>query len=165
MDDLVVDELGRYVSGDWVIDSVDGTTVAALRSGTQEILGYISEDISDVEAKSIGTRMANLENVYFLKFVSREEALENFISAYEDVSAFEGVEAEDLRHRYVIQVEDPHLIEETAEALRALSGVDKVVWVPEFVRWVIPAESEGEALELLEKILAEGTDRNRKNSK
>ena len=90
---------------------------------TNEILVYVDSALSDAEARSVGTRINMLDNVLNSKFVSREEALANFVADHEGDDAFTGVDASDLRHRFVVTLEDNTLIEQTGEALRAVSGV------------------------------------------
>ena len=68
---------------------------------TSEILVYVDTSLSDAEARSIGTKLNLLDNVLKSTFVSREQALEDFIADHDGDSAFSGVRAEDLRHRYV----------------------------------------------------------------
>ncbi len=90
---------------------------------TSEILVYVDSDLSDAEARSIGTKINLLDNVLQSTFVSREEALENFIEDHEGDSAFGGVRASDLRHRYVVVLEDNTKMEQTDEQLKNLPGV------------------------------------------
>ena len=92
---------------------------------TSEILVYVDSDYSDAEARSIGTKINTLENVYQATFISREEALEDFIADHEGDSAFSGVQAEDLRHRFVVTLEDNALMKQTDDQLRQLPGVAK----------------------------------------
>ena len=92
---------------------------------TSEILVYVDSDLSDADARSIGTKINLLENVQQSTFVSREEALEDFIADHDGDSAFSGVQASDLRHRYVVVLEDNSLMKQTDEQLKNLPGVAK----------------------------------------
>ena len=92
---------------------------------TSEILVYIESSLSDAEAKSIGTKINMLDNVLQARFVSREEALQNFIADHEGDSAFSGVQAEDLRHRFVVTLEENSLMQETDLQLQSIPGVAK----------------------------------------
>ena len=92
---------------------------------TSEILVYVDSDLSDVEARSIGTKINLLDNVLQSTFVSREEALEDFIADHDGDSAFSGVQASDLRHRYVVSLEDNLRMKETDDQLKQLPGVAK----------------------------------------
>ncbi len=90
---------------------------------TNEVLLYIDSDYSDAEARSVGTRINLVDNVLQARFVTREEALESFIAEHQNDEAFSGVDAADLRHRYVVTLEDNSLMRQTVEELRKLPGV------------------------------------------
>ena len=92
---------------------------------TSEILCYVDSELSDAEARSIGTKINLLDNVLQATFVSREEALEDFIADHDGDSAFSGVQASDLRHRYVVVLEDNLRMKQTDEQLKALPGIAK----------------------------------------
>ena len=92
---------------------------------TSEILVYVDADLPDAEARSIGTQINLLDNVLQSTFVSREEALDDFIADHDGDSAFSGVQASDLRHRYIVTLEDNLLMKQTDEQLKALPGVAK----------------------------------------
>ena len=93
---------------------------------TNEILVYVDSELSDAEAKSVGTKINMVSNVLQSKFVSREQALEDFVADHEGDEAFSGVEAEDLRHRFVVTLEDNALMKETVEELEKIDGVVKI---------------------------------------
>ncbi len=90
---------------------------------TNELLVYIDSELSDAEAKSVGTKINRLDNVLQAKFYSREEALKNFIEDHEGNSALQAVVAEDLRHRYVVILEDNTLMQQTYDQVLEIPGV------------------------------------------
>lgn len=94
---------------------------------TNEVLVYVDSELSDADAKSIGTKINRIENVLKSTFVSREEALEDFIADHqEEGEAFTGVVAEDLRHRFVVTLEENELMEQTVAQIEAIPGVAKI---------------------------------------
>ena len=92
---------------------------------TSEILVYVDSELSDAEARSIGTKINMLDNVLQSTFVSREEALKDFVEDHDGDSAFSGVQAEDLRHRFVVTLEDNTLMQQTDAQLKNIPGVAK----------------------------------------
>ena len=92
---------------------------------TSEILVLVDSELSDAEARSIGTKINTLDNILQATFVSREEALEDFIDDHEGDSAFSGVQAEDLRHRFIVTLEDNTRMMETDKQLKQIPGVAK----------------------------------------
>ena len=93
---------------------------------TNEILAYVDSGLSDAEARSIGTKINILDNVYDAKFKSRETALEEFVAAHQDDPAFGGLTASDLRHRFVIVLEDNEQMAQTVAQIEAIPGIVKV---------------------------------------
>ena len=92
---------------------------------TSEIMVYIDSSYSGAEARSVGTRINALDNVQKAEYISREEALESFISDHDNNAAFNGVQAEDLRDRYVVTLEDNNLMKQTDQQLQQIPGVVK----------------------------------------
>ena len=94
---------------------------------TNEILVYVESDLPDAEARSVGTKINMVDNVLQSQFVSREEALEEFVADHqEEGDAFTGVLASDLRHRFVVTLEDNMLMEQTVEQIYQIPGVAKI---------------------------------------
>ena len=93
---------------------------------TNEILVFIDETLTDAEAKSVGTKINVIENVLQARFVTREEALQNFVEDHQESEAFTGVAAEDLRHRFVVTLQDNELITETVSQIEKIAGVAKI---------------------------------------
>ena len=93
---------------------------------TNEIMAYISDEgeyQDEAVARSVGTQINTIPNVLNARFVSREEALEDFIADHEGDAAFAGVQASDLRHRYVVTLVDNRLMRETDKAILGIPGV------------------------------------------
>lgn len=90
---------------------------------TSEILVYVDADLSDAEARSIGTKINALDNILKSTFVSREEALADFVEDHDNNPAFNSVQAQDLRHRFVVTLEDNSRMKETDEQLQKIPGV------------------------------------------
>jgi len=93
---------------------------------TNEILVYIESELPDAQAKSVGTEINMVPNVLKATFVSREQALENFIADHEGEEAFSGVDASDLRHRFVVVLEDNSLMAQTVQEIEKIPGVAKI---------------------------------------
>ncbi len=90
---------------------------------TNEVLVYIDEDLSDAEAKSVGTKINRVDNVLNATFIPREDAFKTFVADYEDSGMFDGVGADTLRHRFRIILEDNRLLDETKADIMSIPGV------------------------------------------
>ncbi len=89
------------------------------------IVVCIDETYSQAESKSVGSEINLVENVANAEFVSREQALQNFISD-SDASLFEGLDPQSMRDQFIITLEDNSLVEQTQSALAKVKGVADV---------------------------------------
>ena len=93
---------------------------------TNEIVAFVDPSLSVAEARSIGTTINKIDNVYNAKFVDNKKALENFKADHENDAAFDGVDADILRHRFVVTLENNELMEDTADKIRHVDGIEEI---------------------------------------
>ena len=93
---------------------------------TNEILVYIDESLPDSQAESLETEIRAVDNVLYADFVSREEALQNFLEEHDNDPVFDTLEATDLRHRVVVVLEDNNLMRDTVDDLYKIYGVAEI---------------------------------------
>lgn len=91
-----------------------------------EVLVYIDESYSEAEAKSVGSQINMITNVYNSKFVSRDQALADFVEEQDDTDLFQGLEAETFRDRFVVTMVDNTLMKQTVAEIEQVKGVAKV---------------------------------------
>ena len=92
-----------------------------------EMVAYVDESIEDeAEAAALQSSIEAVPNVASAQFVSRTEAMDNFMSQYDsDFSV--GIDEDVFRHRFVIQLSDIALMSETKADLEAVDGIAKVL--------------------------------------
>ncbi len=90
---------------------------------TNEVLAYVDSSLSDAEAKSVGTKINMIDNIMQATFISREEALQNFIDDHAESNSFQSVDPQDLRHRFRVILEDNTKMEQTVAMIEQVPGV------------------------------------------
>lgn len=90
---------------------------------TNEVICYVDSIYTDAEAKSVHSRINMIDNVFRADYVSREQALQNFVEDHNNDAAFQGVDPMDLRHRIVVILEDNSKMKETVALLEQVEGV------------------------------------------
>ena len=93
---------------------------------TNEIVAYVDSALTDAEARSIGTKINQIPNVFKADFKHRQTALEEFVADHQNDPAFGGLVPNDLRHRYVVVLENNELMHETVTQLEGVAGIVKV---------------------------------------
>ena len=91
-----------------------------------EILVYIDETYSQAEAKSVGSQIHMISNVFNAQFISREQALADFVAEQQDEGLFAGLESSTFRDRYVVSMVNNDLMRQTCEEIEAINGVADV---------------------------------------
>lgn len=89
------------------------------------VLVIIDETYTEAESKSVGSELNLVDNVENAQFVSRAQALDEFIGD-SDEYLFEGLDPENFRDQYVITLEDNDKALETTNLLRQVPGVADV---------------------------------------
>ena len=92
---------------------------------TNQVMAYVDENYTESEARSVGTQINKVSNVYKAEFKSNQEALDDFVEEYGGNGALAGVDANPLRHRYVVYLQDNSLIKNTVAELEKVEGVVK----------------------------------------
>lgn len=91
-----------------------------------QVLVYIDETYSEAKAKSVGSQINMISNVHEATFVSRQQALDNFVAEQGDAATFEGLDASTFRDRYEVTMDDNALTLETVERIKQIEGVSDV---------------------------------------
>ncbi len=91
-----------------------------------EVVAFVDDQIEDPEeAKAIGAQILALGNISSADFVSRAEAMENYMSKY-DKSLMEGIDETVFRHRFIIHLNDIEKLSQTREQLEGVPGIARV---------------------------------------
>ncbi len=90
---------------------------------TNEVLVYIDQTLPLEDAQGIETKIRALDNILKADLKTNAEALEDFAADHKDPAYLEGIEANDLRHRVVVTLEDNERIKETVAEIEKISGV------------------------------------------
>ena len=90
-----------------------------------EVVAFVDDSITDEdEAKALQSSVEAVDNVSSVEFVSRTDAMDAFMSKYDD-SLMEGIDETVFRHRYVIHLTDISQMAETERDLRNVPGIAK----------------------------------------
>ncbi|MBR2520964.1 MAG: permease-like cell division protein FtsX [Oscillospiraceae bacterium] len=99
-----------------------------------KVIVYVDETYTEAEARSLGSRLNQIENVASCTFMTRKEALEQWISRQEDPELFAGTDASALRDRFYIVLGDITQMDSTLQSLREVEGVARVSAYMEMAR-------------------------------
>lgn len=111
------------IMGSFCLITFNLNAMVAKLENENQVLAYIDESYSTAEAKSVGSKINLISNVENSEFISREEALQRFISEQNDSSVFEGLTAETLRDRFAVTLADNSMMKQTVQELESIEGI------------------------------------------
>ena len=114
------------IMGSFVMLAVNINEIVGELEKDNVILAYVDENLSDTEARALGATLRNTTNVSKVTFITREQAMSDFLGKYKDTDRYRDVESEWFRHRYIVYVDDVALIAETQFDLSRTYGIAKV---------------------------------------
>lgn len=91
-----------------------------------EFLAYVDDSYSEEEARALQSQIEAVPNVSQVTFVSKEEALNQFLEGREHNDLLDSMPATVLRDRYRIHVDDIEQMEQTTKLVEQVPGVAKV---------------------------------------
>ena len=106
-----------------------------------EMLAFVDESYTENEAKALESEVEAIPNVSKVEFVTREKAMEDFKTGYENNSLFNDIDASVFRDRYVIYLDDISLMAETKTQLEQVEGIADVSAQLEISRGFVTARN------------------------
>ena len=91
-----------------------------------EFLAYVDDSYTQEQARTLESKLAALDNVASVTFVTREEAMEDFLQGREENPLLSSLPASVLRDRYRIHVDDIEEMSATADLVENVTGIAKV---------------------------------------
>ena len=111
------------IMGTFTLVAVNANANLKQVESENEILAFIDDTYTEEQAKALQSKLEAVDNVASVTFISREEAMENFISEHPDEEYFQDLDPNILRDRFTIKVKDLRLQSETVEKIRNVEGV------------------------------------------
>ena len=111
------------IMGTFTLVAVNANANLKQVESENEILAVIDDTYTEEQAKALQSKLEAVDNVASATFISREEAMENFISEHPDEEYFQDLDPNILRDRFTIKVKDLRLQSETVEKIRNVEGV------------------------------------------
>ena len=114
------------IMGTFTLVAVNANELLRTLEQENEILAYVDESYSEMEAKALKRTLEPIPNVASATFISKEEAMESFTEQYPDEALFQDLDPEILRDRFAIKVVDLQQQSATVEKVKAVEGIAKV---------------------------------------
>ena len=109
----------------------------SILEASNEILAFVDENYSREQALELEKKLSAIPNINSVRFITREQALENFIKNHPDEELFQDLEPEIFRDRYALRIGNLENLSETADRIADVTGIDGVNLHEEFTGGLI----------------------------
>ena len=114
------------IMGTFTLVAVNANELLRDLEQENEILAYVDDSYDEAQARALEKKLLSIPNVASATFISKEEAMENFVEQYPDESLFQDLDPEILRDRYAIKITDLEQIRQTKETVEGIPGIARV---------------------------------------
>ena len=114
------------IMGSFALVSLNVNSIIDYMEDQNQILAFVDESLSEEDARNLEGVLLKLDNVASVSFVTREEAMENFLTRLEENSLYDDVDATVFRHRFVVNLENIEIMARTQQELADVPGIARV---------------------------------------
>ena len=111
------------IMGTFTLVAVNANAMMEDMEQKNQVLAFVDENLTEEEDRPLASELEKVDNVAGVTFISREEAMENFQSKYEEEELYQDLEPDIFRHRYAIDLIDIGKMSETKELLEQVPGI------------------------------------------
>ena len=90
------------------------------------IVAFVEEDLSEEQAKALGSRIQAVPGVADCQFVNRQEARDDYVATYDEDGLYSELDASVFRHRFVIHLTEISEMDEVSQQIRTISGIARI---------------------------------------
>ena len=114
------------IMGTFTLVAVNANELLRDLEQENEILAYVDDSYTESEAKALQKKLDAIPNIASAVYISKEQAMKDFVAQYPDEDMFQDLDPEILRDRYAIKIADLEQIRQTKEAVEGIPGIARV---------------------------------------
>ena len=111
------------IMGSFSLIAVNASHVLGDLEDDNEFLAYIDDSLTREQGQALESQIKAISNVDTVTFITKEEAMTEFKTRFEDQSIFKETDSSALRDRYSIHVTDIELMKDTVAQVEAIDGI------------------------------------------
>ena len=114
------------IMGSFCLISLNLRNTVKAEENKNRVLVYIDDTYTEAEAKSVGSNINMIGNVSNAEFVSRKQALDNYIASQDNPEIYDGLLPDTFRDRFEVSLVDNSTMQQTVDELKLIPGVAEV---------------------------------------
>ena len=111
------------IMGSFSLIAVNASHVLGDLEDDNEFLAYIDDSLTREQGQALESQIKAISNVDTVTFITKEEAMTEFKTKFENQAIFRDTDSSALRDRYSIHVTDIELMKDTVAQVEAIDGI------------------------------------------
>ena len=114
------------IMGSFTLLSLNVSAMIDKWESENQMLAFVDESVPDDQAKALEAKIEAVPNVSDAIFVSRDQALSQYLSKYNDNDLFKDIDSKVLRHRYIVYLKDISQMKDSQQQIDDIVGIANV---------------------------------------
>lgn len=114
------------IMGSFTLLSLNVSAMIDKWESENQMLAFVDDTLPDDQAKALEAKIKAVPNVADAIFVSRDQALSQYLSKYNDNDLFEDINPTVLRHRYIVYLRDISQMKDSKQQIDDIVGIADV---------------------------------------
>ncbi len=114
------------IMGSFTLLSLNVSAMISKWESENQMLAFVDDTVTDDQAKALESKIEAIPNVSDAIFVSRDKALSQYLSKYNENDLFKEIDSKVLRHRYIVYLKDISQMKDTQRQVDDIVGIANV---------------------------------------
>ena len=114
------------IMGTFTLVAVNANELLKDLEQENEIVAFVDDTYTDAQSKALQKKLEAVPNVTEVTYISKQQAMEDFVALYPDEEMFKDLDPEILQDRYAVKIGDLTQIAQTVQKVRDVPGIEDV---------------------------------------
>ena len=114
------------IMGTFTLVAVNANELLKDLEQENEIVAFVDDTYTDSQSKALQKKLEAVPNVTEVTYISKQQAMEDFVALYPDEEMFKDLDPEILQDRYAVKIGDLTQIAQTVQKVRDVPGIEDV---------------------------------------
>ena len=114
------------IMGTFTLVAVNANELLRDLEQENEIVAFVDDSYTEAQSKALQKKLEAVPNVTSVTYISKQQAMEDFVALYPDEEMFKDLDPEILQDRYAVKIADLEQISQTVQQVKDVEGIEDV---------------------------------------
>ena len=114
------------IMGTFTLVAVNANELLVDLEQENEIVAFVDDTYTEAQSKALQKKLEAVPNVTEVTYISKQQAMDDFVALYPDEEMFKDLDPEILQDRYAVKIADLEQISQTVQQVKEIEGIEDV---------------------------------------